>query len=55
MLKTTTKPKMLKEPKKRTPAIKRAESPTPKPKRKKSGTKKATKEPDRKILVAVDL
>ena len=55
MLKTTTTPKILKEPKRRNTVMKRAESPTPKPKGKKSDTRKATKEPDRKILIAVDL
>lgn len=48
----STRPK---EPKKPTTAKKGTESPTPKPKRKRQETKKVTKEPDRKILVAVDL
>ncbi|CAD6568371.1 MAG: hypothetical protein ASARMPREDX12_001385 [Alectoria sarmentosa] len=54
MAKTPTKPEMSKETKKSTTATKHTESPTPKPKRKRQETKKATKEPDRKILVAVD-
>lgn len=58
MLKTTTKPTKVKEPKApKKPALASndAEILAPKPKRKKSETKKETKEPDRKILVAVDL
>ena len=43
--------KVPREPKKRTPATDRTESPTPKH----VATKKAAKGPDRKILVAVDL
>ena len=57
-IKTPAKPRKVKEPKEpKKPAttIKSAESPTSKPKRKKSEKKKATKETDRKILVAVDL
>lgn len=55
MPKTPPKPKKSQEQKKPTTATKSTESPTPKPKRKRQETKKATKEPDRKILVAVDL
>ena len=57
-LKPSKKPKKVKETKERkkaTTVIKCSESPTSKPKRAKSETKKVTKEPDRKILVAVDL
>ncbi|KAF6221406.1 hypothetical protein HO133_002261 [Letharia lupina] len=54
MPKTPPKPKKSQEQKKPTTATKSTESPTPKPKRKRQETKKATKEPDRKILVAVD-
>lgn len=58
MLKAPTTPIKVKEPKapkKLTLARNSTESLTLKLKRKKSETKKATKEPDRKILVAVDL
>lgn len=58
MLMTPTKSMKVKEPKapkKPTLASNDTETLAPKPKRKKSETKKAKKEPDRKILVAVDL
>ena len=58
MIKAPVKPKKVKEPKepkKPSTTKKAAESPTSKPKRKRTDAKKATKETDRKILVAVDL